>query len=69
MTIAIILVAALVFFILFILWASKSISRAIVFAVVIAVLFPFLVVIGFTVLVAIGENADSGRHHVERTKR
>jgi hypothetical protein len=66
MTPAIILVAALVFFVMFILWASKSIPRAIVFVVV----FPVLLAISLVALMAFNQNADSGPpQHVERAKR
>jgi hypothetical protein len=51
---------------LVILWGSKSIPRAIVFVVV----FPVLLVITLTALMAFSQNADSGRlQHVERAKR
>lgn len=70
MTLTIILVAALVFFITFVVWASKSIPRAIVFTVVLTVVFPFLLAIGYIALVAFSQNADSGRpQQVERAKR
>ena len=65
MTPAIILVAALLGFVLFIRWGTRSIPHAIVFVIV----FPILLMIALAALM-FHPNADGERpHHVERATR
>jgi hypothetical protein len=68
--IIVVVVALALLFVLFCVWASKSIPRAIVFAVVFITVFPVVLIIGFVAVVAFSENADSGRpQHIEKSKR
>jgi hypothetical protein len=64
----IIIISVLVIFVLFILWASKSIARAIVFAVVIVFVLPIVMVIGFAMLAATDEGGRP-QQRIEKTKR